>query len=203
MLKLKPLEVGTRLSVLFALGLGVSNCSVLETMLPPVYESLPQPTSSPQIKDYRTFADWCSSRESLALEAQQTVNILLQVAGVTDCKLAQKSLLGVTEIDLSRSKISDLSPLITLSHITRLNLSENQITDLTPVSTLTNLTRLNLSSNLIQDLSPLTDLPNLQILLLYKNQIEDISPLSNLSGLTELSLDSNQISDIRDRKSVV
>ena len=80
-------------------------------------------------------------------------------------------------------------------NITELNLSKNKITDVTPLPWLTNLTTLNLLDNQISDLSPLAGLTKLQELRLSKNPITDFAPLAKLTNLTELSLKEIQITD--------
>jgi Leucine-rich repeat (LRR) protein len=64
-----------------------------------------------------------------------------------------------------------------------LYLCGNKISDLSPLASLTNLTALHLWGNQISDLSPLSDLTNLRELYLPGNNISDLSPLVENSGL--------------------
>jgi Leucine-rich repeat (LRR) protein len=107
----------------------------------------------------------------------------------------------VVMLDLSNNEISDLTPLMSLTHLQSLNLNSNFVSDLTPLSVLTALGAttgmgLHLESNLISDLSGLEPLTALQVLTLNNNQIEDVSPLGGLLRLWWLGLSHNEISDI-------
>jgi internalin A len=84
----------------------------------------------------------------------------------SDCELAAENLLSRTELYLSQTGISDLSPL----------------------SGLTNLTKLTLI-----DVSPLAELTNLSMLILSSNQITDVSSLARLTNLFGLFLEGNAI----------
>ncbi|MDR0454560.1 MAG: hypothetical protein LBH05_07100 [Deferribacteraceae bacterium] len=97
------------------------------------------------------------------------------------------------------TKISDLSPLSSLTKLIRLEIPGSEIDNLTPLTSLPNLYYLNLSENHITDLSPLADLVNLQTLILYRQApeyITNITPLDNLTHMYILNLESNKITDI-------
>ncbi|MDR2401305.1 MAG: hypothetical protein LBD73_06610 [Deferribacteraceae bacterium] len=94
--------------------------------------------------------------------------------------------------------IDNLTPLASLNKLTRINISKSNISDISPLSSLL-LVYLNLSDNHIADLSPLSGITTLSTLVLYRQSpdyITDISPLSGLTGLTLLDLESNKITDI-------
>ncbi len=74
-------------------------------------------------------------------------------------------------VDLSRNKISDLSPLASLNYIEELYLSENEIGYLDHLSDMSRLRILDISYNEIDDLSPLFGLPNLSYLNVMGNRI--------------------------------
>ena len=86
-----------------------------------------------------------------------------------------------------------------------LYLDDNRISDLSPLSTLTNLERLDLSDNPnslshygISDVSPLASLTNLKWLYLSSNDIEYVWPLIDNTGLGEgdlVDLRGNPLSD--------
>jgi len=71
-----------------------------------------------------------------------------------------------------------------------LDLSGNRITDVSPLGSLTNLTVLSIlgspDGNQITDISALGSLTNLTQLRLWNNQISDISPLISLTKLRTL-----------------
>jgi internalin A len=89
----------------------------------------------------------------------------------SDCELAAENLLSRTELYLSQTGISDLSPLSGLTNLTKLTLRENQIAEIRPLAELTNLSMLILSSNQITDVSSLARLTNLFGLFLEGNAI--------------------------------
>ena len=77
---------------------------------------------------------------------------------------------------------------------TELRLWNNRISDISPLASLTNLTRLGLEGNQISDISPLISLANLTGLWLEENQISDISPLTSLTNLIGLWLEDDPLS---------
>ena len=127
---------------------------------------------------------------------------------------------NLTDLDLGRNAISDISPLLGLgltklthlwlygnsisdissvsglTKLTWLNIQNNNISDISSLSGLTNLTTLELDYNSISDISSVSDLTNLTSLRLWDNNITDVSPLSGLTNLTDLTLSHNNISDI-------
>lgn len=150
-----------------------------------------------QTTSFTTFADWCRHKDSLAKEARQTVEVLLELTGTSDCDDANQILSTCTELNLSNKQISDISPLSSLTNLTNLNLRENyQISDFSPLSNLTNLTCLSINGNKLRDISPLSPLTNLTSLNIKGNKLRDISLLSNLTNLTRLDLRYSQVSDI-------
>lgn len=87
-------------------------------------------------------------------------------------------------IDLSRNRISDLSPLSELKHVEELYLPENEIGFLDHLSHMKRLRVLDVSYNEIDDLSPLFDLPELSYLNIMGNRI----PEDQLDILRELGV---------------
>ena len=93
-------------------------------------------------------------------------------------------------------RISDLSPLRTLTNLKQLYLYTSYISDLSPLQNLTGLEKLYLQFNRISDLSPLENLTNLKELDLSGNPVYDFAPLQNLTKLTYLKLEDTGISDL-------
>ena len=92
---------------------------------------------------------------------------------------------------------SSLEPLREHRKLTELNLGKNRIMDLSPLSALVKLTTLNLSRQLglsrLTDITPLSQLTSITTLTLRKNRVVDITVLSNLIQLTDLDLSNNKI----------
>jgi len=135
---------------------------------------------------FSSFAGWCKHFDRLSEAAKHTIHVLLDKAGTSDINEANRWLLNKKELDLSRSEISDITPLTSLNHLTHLNLSKNRISDITPLRSLTNLWELNLSGNQISEITPLRSLANLRKLNLRDNQISDITILPCMNELYDL-----------------
>ena len=109
-----------------------------------------------------------------------------------------QGLMNLTHLGLGATNISDsdLSPLASLTSLRYLDLGDNQISDLSPLSALTSLRYLNLGDNQISDLSPLSALIDLRYLSLISNPLSDLGPLSNLTNLEELEIAYCKVSDV-------
>jgi len=107
-----------------------------------------------------------------------------------------KDLEELTELDVSRRCIADLTGLEYCTNLEVLELKGNEITDLSPLPQLVNLKKLSLGRNEVTDILPLSYLVNLEYLYLGRNEITDLSPLSQLVNLKELNLSSNKITDL-------
>jgi Leucine-rich repeat (LRR) protein len=88
------------------------------------------------VTTYIRFADWCLNFDSLSEEAKHTVELLLEIAGTSDCYEAEKILLNLTYLCLNNNQISDLTPLQSLTNLEYLELENNQIPDLTILQSL-------------------------------------------------------------------
>jgi len=105
-------------------------------------------------------------------------------------------LTGITTLDVSSNKISDLSPLENLTGLTDLDVGYNwPLSDMTPLSKLTNLTNLGLGANVITDFTTLVKLTKLTTLSLRFSGIADAMPLSGLTNLEELDLAFTEVTD--------
>jgi internalin A len=97
--------------------------------------------------NYKTFTDWCANKAKLNPEARHTVDVLLEQVGTNECEPANQKLSSLGELILSNNKISDITPLKSLTNLTSLDLSVNKISDITPLKSLTNLSELYLWGN--------------------------------------------------------
>jgi Leucine-rich repeat (LRR) protein len=134
-------------------------------------------------------------------DAHRIRKLDLSQSRVTDIS-SLSALTSLDSLDLSRTQISDISPLRSLTNLQNLDLSYTQVTDLSPLQSLTNLQSLNLSVTQVTDLSPLQSLANLQSLNLSRTQISDISPHQSLTSLQNLDISSTKISDISPLRSL-
>ena len=167
--------------------ISVSQKAMLEVALPNTNISWPSVIINDSQKTEKTwgekYEEWIQKPEQYGGQ-----DVLQQI------KEAKES--GATELTLSYSNISDLTPLADLTNLTELTINYSKISDLVPLAGLTNLTDLTLSYSKISDLVPLAGLTNLTELRLHYNYISDLAPLAGLSNLSQLRLDSNNISDI-------
>ncbi len=96
--------------------------------------------------------------------------------------------------NLSRGRISDLSPLRGLGRLRTIELYESDLRSLESMRDMTSLQRLVIIPTRFSDLSPITTLVNLRhldlsVTSLHAPPIYDFSPLGRLSGLEELYLE--------------
>jgi len=101
-----------------------------------------------------------------------------------------------TELNLSHTQVSDLSPLKSLTNLEWLRLSYTEVSDLTPLKGLSNLQLLDLDETQVMDLTPLRELSSLETLNLDETQVMDLTPLKGLTSLQSLWLDYTQIIDL-------
>ena len=95
----------------------------------------------------KTFADWCRQKADLSPDTKHTVDVLLKIAGTTECDAANRKLSSLTELNLNFNQIIDIKPLQSLTKLTRLYLDYNQIRDIKSLQSLTNLTSISLTGN--------------------------------------------------------
>jgi Leucine-rich repeat (LRR) protein len=105
---------------------------------------------------------------------------------------------NVTHLSLHNGRLTDISPLASLTDLVWLDLEGNNLTDLTPLAGLTKLERLDLDYNYaLADISPLSSLVNMVELDINRTLIADLSPLANMKRLDDLDLRWNpNITDI-------
>jgi internalin A len=99
-------------------------------------------------------------------------------------------------VDLTDNRVSNLTPLASLTHLQVLLLNDNLIEDLGPLEGLTQLVRIEIRDNEIKNIAPLSGLTQLSVLDFDGNKIENVGPLSNLNQLTVLNLHSNQVQNV-------
>ncbi|NES24172.1 MAG: leucine-rich repeat domain-containing protein [Symploca sp. SIO3E6] len=151
-----------------------------------------------------SFAQWCHKTEEISPAARQTVQAMLEAAETQDCDRADTILSQRRELSLvpqelfnPTAKLTDISPLASLTQLTHLELPYNNIKNVSPLAGLTNLTYLDLQANDISVLTPLANLTKLRSLRLGVNAISDVRPLASLTQLNWLELENNQIENIQ------
>ncbi|MDJ0628786.1 MAG: leucine-rich repeat domain-containing protein [Rhodobacter sp.] len=122
-------------------------------------------------------------------------NLDLSMTQVTDLTPLQP-LTGLEQLLLIQTRVTNLSPLQTLSALRTLVLDYSQITDLAPLSSLENLQELKMWGCPVEDLKPLTQLQSLERLKLTNTRIGDVSALRNLRSLDTLWLSRTELVDL-------
>lgn len=135
----------------------------------------------------------------LVSDVQQLKSFSARVCGISDISEIVY-FTNLEHLDLKGNRITDLTPLGSLTTLKTLDISRNFTTlsgdrekglNLTPLKSLVLLEELNASGNMITDISPLTGLVCLKILDVQNNRLTDITPLSTCVGLESLNVASN------------
>ncbi|CAL6107115.1 leucine-rich_repeat domain-containing protein [Hexamita inflata] len=100
----------------------------------------------------------------------------------------------LTELNLSKNKVSDLSVISKLKNLKKLDLQENRIKDISALQYLPNLTHLNLFGNYLTSYT--LTLPNLVELLLSYNWLLDNSGLQHSPKLQKLYLSGTKTTNL-------
>jgi serine/threonine protein kinase len=135
-------------------------------------------------------------------------SLITDIRPLRDMPLESRSLNGLREVqdfeplrgrpltylDLSHTRIDDLT-VLTTSPLKELQLQFcRQLKDLTPLADLP-LTLLNLSDCPVEDLQPLTRTP-LETLILIRTRVHDLTPVAKMQKLRNLFLDGCRIDDL-------
>ena len=114
-------------------------------------------------------------------------------------KIPTDNISQITEIDLSKSQIQDITGIEKLTYLTKINLEGNRISNILPINNLNEITTLNLNYNnglgnsLSNVLNTKTKLKKLEI---SNIGINDISFISNLTKLEELDISYGSFSSL-------
>ena len=135
-----------------------------------VWELLHIPFSAAVAAASRSAAD--RDEPKLALPEVLRNRLALALDKPADA-LTSADLLKVTDLDLSKTNISDLSPLAGMSGLTTLDLWGTRVSDLSPLAGLSGLTSLVLYNTRVSDLSPLAGLAKLKVLFLGGTAVSD------------------------------
>jgi len=127
-------------------------------------------------------------------DLQSLVHLSVRNRGITNLFGLQFAT-GLTSLDASQNRISDLTPLQGLAQLSSLELDDNggELTTLSPLSGLSNLNCLVLGQIYANSYTPLSGLSNLTSLVLRKGNVGNLNFLQNLRQLSSLSLPQNNI----------
>jgi hypothetical protein len=104
---------------------------------------------------------------------------------------------NLLRLDVSRTPVSDFSPLARLTSLQCLNLYQTKISDLAPLAGLKNLKHLAFGGTLVRDLSPLARLTRLESIDLHDTPVADLAPLAGLDeALISVVFNGTQVHDL-------
>ena len=110
--------------------------------------------------------------------------------------MALSRLAKLLYLDVSGTRVADLTPLAGLTSLRSLDCSITQIADLTPLANLGNLQDLNFLGTQVVDLTPLASLANLHDLAFSGTKVIDLAPLAQLANLASLDCGRTQVADL-------
>ena len=103
---------------------------------------------------------------------------------------------GFSDVDLSNTDVSDLSPLENWSELKSLKIAGSRVTDLSVLPEMPFVRELDLSRTSITDLSGIERFARLERLDLSGTPVHDLAPLSKLLELVTLDLSDTRVSDL-------
>ncbi len=106
-----------------------------------------------------------------------------------------KQLFNLEYLDLSNTKLTNVSSLASLKNLRVLYLYKNSIKDISPLKGLTKLEVLSINSNKVSNISALAGMTNLMELYMRENTITDYSPVTKLKNLNILYLKGNKLTN--------
>lgn len=101
----------------------------------------------------------------------------------------------LTELNLARNQIADITPLAGCEHLRVLRLNQNRVRSAEPLSTLQALMFLNIADNEIDSTESLRRLSDLKVLIADRNRIASVAPLAGLPHLHSLFVADNRLTD--------
>jgi internalin A len=138
-----------------------------------------------------------SDLTSLSLLNGLTGLNLLDVSHTRVHNLTPLSNLSCLEfLDISNTQVNDLSPLLRLRSLRKLYASQSKVNDLSPLAGLIGLQELDLQGTLVSDLTPLANLLELEWIDLSLTRIINLVPLSYLTGLQWLDISFTSATDL-------
>ncbi len=107
----------------------------------------------------------------VAFKCEKLEAVLLKALNKPDGPISRREMLSLTNLNVPKSEITDLSGLHYAKNLVEMNLRYNLVEDLSPLAYMTNLLSLNVADNKFKDVTPLTALTNLESLTVSFNKL--------------------------------
>ncbi|CAL6062900.1 leucine-rich_repeat domain-containing protein [Hexamita inflata] len=203
------LEKMTKLKQITIFDLFISDISFCKHLLELTYLDITgnSVTDLTPLYNLNNFTKFCYSRMFMYLDCdktqicQQISNLQhLQILNVSDSRLSDISpfsmLVELKELNISSNfQISDISALKTLHKLVIFIFCQNKIRNLYALAFMKDLKEINVSGNQIIDVNPLYFCSHITNLNIFANLIIDPTVLKNQNVFKELALSSNKIRD--------
>ncbi|MFN8436480.1 MAG: leucine-rich repeat domain-containing protein [Cytophagales bacterium] len=102
----------------------------------------------------------------------------------------------IFDLNLSKSTLTDFSPLLKIKELRKLNVSNTSFSDLSVLDSCKYLGELNISYTKVRDLSKLQNHKSMRKLYMNANEIVSLAGIENMKKLIELEASDNQINDL-------
>lgn len=131
------------------------------------------------------------------IENLQSLKQLIIVSGINLSDISSlKNNKLIKELQISCSKVADISCLSCLTNLEKIYLEDNtQITDISCLNKLTNVKVLNISNTSVSDISVIKNMPLLEELDISKTKTTDISPIFEFENLKKLGIDEGMLTN--------
>lgn len=169
-------------------------CTIILGALTLVQESRPMDGIDPKI--HASVVDKLAEIEKLLVAAKIIECDADGKTGIVIPELVRCIATDVTALDLSKTRLSELTPLSRLTNLRKLDVDSTEISDLSPLSQLTGLNWLDIDGTNVTDLSPLSELINLNWLDIDGTEVSDLSPLLGLTKLNTLDIGGTEATDL-------
>lgn len=149
-------------------------------------------TNSTEATDYEKEAHLRGKAESVEVVEDAVRRALNKPIG----EAADVELASITKLNLSGTNLRDLAPLGAMIGLRELSLRRTQVSDLTPLERLMELEELNLAGTRLRNLEPLENLRALRRLVLRRTRVSNLDPLRGLKKLEHLNLADTRVIDV-------
>jgi len=121
----------------------------------------------------------------------------LDLNGAAVDSLAGLETTRLVELELARTRVTNLAPLKAMTSLRKLGLNQTRVADLAPLARLQALEELYAAQTSISSLAPLAELPALTVLDVNKTAVADVKALARAGRLRDLNLAQTRVRSLR------